>query len=226
MQQHQQLFQTSQQGGFIQNGLFILIFQQQIGRHVLAQVQRTVRGYNVIHHILGDLRTEGEIFLKAIPKAADECLGLGTLVGTDAFHRCAAHHGLHVLALILQLQQAGAVFALHQNLYKILGHAQHLTDLRHHTVGIQIPQTGFLHIHLLLCHKEYAAVAVHGSLDGSDGFGAAHLKMDHIVGKHHQPAQRDHWQMLHIAGNFDLDLFRHSFSPPLTGFAGSRFAHR
>ena len=136
MQQHQQLFQTSQQGGFIQNGLFILIFQQQIGRHVLAQIQRTVRGHNVVYHIFGDLRAEGEIFLKAIPQTADECLGLGAFIGADALHRCAAHHGLHVLALILQLQQAGAVFALHQNLYKILGHPQNLTDLRHHAVGV------------------------------------------------------------------------------------------
>ena len=108
---------------------------------------------------------------------------------------------------------AGAGLALHQHLDEVVGNAQHLLDLRNHAVAVQVPQCRLLDIHLALGHKEYAAVIVHGSLDRCDGLGAAHLKMDHIVGENHQPAQGDGRQMHHIAGDLDLYFFRHSYSP-------------
>ena len=58
----------------------------------------------------------------------------------------------------------------------------------------------FFLIHLALGDEKDAAVGVHGGLDGGNGLGAAHLKMDYIVGENHQPAQGDGRQMHHIAG--------------------------
>ena len=55
----QELFQPAGDGIFLQNGLLVLIFQQQVGRHIFAQVERIIRGDDVIHHILGDLRAVG-----------------------------------------------------------------------------------------------------------------------------------------------------------------------
>ena len=208
-QQGQQLFQTAQQRGLVQNDLLVLILEQQIGGHILAEVERRIRRDNVIDNILGDLRAVGEVLLKAVLQAADQCLDLRALIGGNAAHRHRAHRGLQVFILAVQLQQARAGLALDQHLYEILGDAQYLLDLRNHAVAIQVPQCRLLDIHLALGHKEYAAVIVHGSLDRCDGLGAAHLKMDHIVGEHHQPAQGDGRKMHHIAGDLDFDFFRH-----------------
>ena len=67
------------------------------------------------------------------------------------------------------------------------------------------------HVFISICESRPGIIL--GGLDGGNGLGAAHLKMDHIVGENHQPAQGDGRQMHHIAGDLDLYFFRHSYSP-------------
>ena len=52
VQQNQQLFKPAEQRRFIQHRLLVLILEQQVGRHILAQKQRAVRGNNVVDNIL------------------------------------------------------------------------------------------------------------------------------------------------------------------------------
>ena len=207
-QQHQQFFQAAQQRGLIQDGLLILVFQQEVCGHVLTQEQWAVRADDVIDDVLGDLRAVGEVLLKAVFQTANEGLGLGAFIGTDAAHRHRAHAGLQEVAIV-QFQQAGAGLALHQHLDEVVGNAQHLLDLGDDTVGVEVRHRGFFHVHLFLGDKENAAVSVHSSLDGGDGFSAAHLKVDDIIGENHQPAQGDSRQYTDIAGDFDFHFLRH-----------------
>ena len=208
-QQGQQLFQPGQQAGFVQDGLLILVLQQQVGGHILAQKQRIIGRNDVVHHILGQLRAEGKVLLKAVLQAAHQRLALGALVGGNAPHGCRAHRCLQIFALGFQFQQAGAGLALDQYLDQIVGHAQRLLDVGDHAVGIQILAVGVFGVHLLLGNQKHTAVAVHGSLNGGDGFFAPHLKMYNVIGKHHQPAQGNDRQMHHIAGDFDFYFFGH-----------------
>ena len=184
----------------------LTLFEQQVGRHIFAQVQRAVRGHDVVHDVLGDLWAVGEVFFKTILQAAHQRFGLVLLAGRDAPHRGRAHLGHQELAGAVQAQQLAAGLALDQNLDQFLRHAQHLLDLGDHAVGVQVGGGGVLGVGLLLRHQENAAVAAHGGLDGGDGFGAADLKMDDIVGEHDQPAQRDGRQVYHIVRDLDLDL--------------------
>ena len=205
-QQHQQLFQTAQQGSLVEDGLFVLILEKQVGRHVFAQEKRIVRGDNIEHHVLGNLRAEGKVFLKAFLDAADERLCLGAFFGGDAAHRHGADFRLKEFAAGIQLQQFGAAFALHKDLHQILRNPQDLLDLCDHTVGVKVLDGGFLGIHLFLGNEKNAAVGMHGCVDGGNGLLPSHLKMNHVVGKHHQTTQRDGRQVHHIAGHADPDL--------------------
>ena len=212
-QQGQQLFEAAQQGRFVQDNLLILILEQEVGGHVLAQIQRRIGGNDVIDDILGNLRAVGQVLLKAVLQAADESLDLVALVGRDAAHRHGAYRGLQILFADVELQQTGTGLALDEDLHEVIGDAQHLLDFGNDTVGIQVAKGRFFLIHLALGDEKDAAVGVHGGLDGGNGLGAAHLKMDYIVGENHQPAQGDGRQMHHIAGDLDLYFFRHSYSP-------------
>ena len=109
----------------------------------------------------------------------------------------------------VQLQQFGAVFALYQHLDKIFRNMQHLLDLGHNAVGIQILLFRRLYIDILLRHQINAAVVVHCPLDGSNGFVTPHLKVNDIIREHNQPAHGDGGQILHIPVNFYSYLFCH-----------------
>src|SRR5699024_11869279 len=53
-----------------------LKLEQQVGGHVLAQIQRAVRRDDVVDDVLGDLRAVGEILLKAVLEAAHQRFSL------------------------------------------------------------------------------------------------------------------------------------------------------
>ena len=197
----QELFQPAGDGIFLQNGLLVLIFQQQVGRHIFAQVERIIRGDDVIHHILGDLRAVGKILLKALFQAANQRLGLGALIWCHTAHGSGADISLQVFATGIQVQQFSTGLSFYQYLDQIFGYTQHLLNFRNDAIGIQILGRGLLGLHILLCNQKNIAVGVHGSLDGGNGLLAAHLKVDHIIGEHHQPAQCNHRQVHGVMGH-------------------------
>lgn len=133
------------------------------------------------------MRAVGQVLLKAVLQAADESLDLVALVGRDAAHSHGAYRGLQILFAGVQFQQTGTGLALDEDLHEVVGDAQHLLDFGNDTVGIQVVKGRFFLIHLALGDEKDAAVGVHGGLDGGNGLGAAHLKMDYIVGENHQP---------------------------------------
>ena len=206
--------QAAHQGAFVQNGLFVLKAEEEVGRDVLCKEGGVVAGGDVEHHILAQARVEGQQLIKALLHVPHQHIPLGFFFGLGGAHRGRANRGQQEAAVVVQARQLGAVLALHKDADEVVRHPHHLLDLGHDTVGVQVRSTRVLHFHLLLGDEEDIGVIAHGPLHGGDALFTAHLKMEQIVGEHHQPAQGDGGKMEHIPLHLDGHFFRHIANLP------------
>ena len=119
-QHFDELFQPSVQGAFVHHGLLVLVAEQQVGRHVLAEELRVVAGDDGKHHILAQTRVHAEVLVKAGLEGAQQSFGLHGVIGLGGAHRSRAHGREQKIAAGIQRGELCAVFALYQNLYKVV----------------------------------------------------------------------------------------------------------
>ena len=147
-----QLFQPPIQGALIHDSLLVLVAEQQIRGHILAEEGRVVTGNDGKHHVLAKARVHAEILVKPGLEGAQQRFGLHGIVGLACAHRGRAHLRKQKIAAGIQYTELCAVLALHQDLYKVPGDAQHLLDLGHHAVAEQVCLLRLGGVHGLLCH--------------------------------------------------------------------------
>ena len=204
-----QLFQPPVQGALIHDSLLVLVAEQQVRGHILAEEGRVVAGNDGKHHILAKARVHAEILVKPGLEGAQQRFGLHGFLGLAGAHRGRAHFRKQEITAGIQLGELCAVLTLHQNLYKVLGDPQHLLHLGHYAVGEQVGLSGIRGIHGLLRHQKNVGIICHCPLHGGNAFFAAHLKVDKIVGEHHQTPQGDGGQMQRFALHLDGNFFTH-----------------
>ena len=201
-----ELFQPSVQSAFVHDGLLVLIAEQQVCGHVLAEEGRVVAGHDGKHHVLAKARVHAEVFIKTGLEGPQQCFGLHSFLGLASAHRGRAHRRKQKIAAGVQLGELGTVLTLHQNLYKVVGDAQHLLDFGYNAVAEQVCLGGVAGLHRLLGHQKNVGIICHCPLHGGDALFPAHLEVHEVVGEHHKAAQGDGGQvklaMLHLDGNF------------------------
>ena len=205
-----ELFQPSVQGALVHHSLLVLVAEQQVCGHVLAEEGGVVAGNDGKHHVLAKARVHAKVLVKPGLEGAQQRFGLHGIVGLACAHRGRAHLRKQKIAAGIQCTELCAVLALHQDLYKVPGDAQHLLDLGHHAVAEQVCLLRLGGVHGLLCHQKHVGIICHCPLHGGNALFAAHLKVDEIVGEHHQPAQGDGGQMQLFALHLDGNFFTHS----------------
>ena len=206
--------QAAVEGILVHHGLLVLVAEQEVCRHILGEEHGVIAGNDGEHHVLGKARVHAQIFVKAGFKGAEQCFGLHSLFGLSGTHRGGAHGRQQKIAGGIQLGQLGAVLALHQHLDQLVRHAQHLLDLGHYAVGVQVLLGGLAGFHLLLGYQKYVGVIGHGPLHGGNALFPPDFKMNKVVGEHHQPAQCDGGQMELLTLDLDSNFFRHIQTPP------------
>ena len=206
--------QTAHQGAFVQNGLLILEAEQEVGRDVLGQESGVGAGGDGKHHVLADVGVQSQQVVKALFDVADEDVRLRQLLGLRHLDRGRADGGQQEAAVVLHLGEFGAVFAFDQDADEVVRHPHHLLDLGHDAVSIEVGGLGVFDLHLFLCHEEDVRVVADGPLHGGDALLAAHLEVEQIVGKDHQPAQGDGRKVEDAPLHLDRNFFRHSTKPP------------
>ena len=202
--------QTAREGVLVHHSLLVLVAEQQVCGHVLAEEGGVVAGNDGKHHVLAKARVHAKVLVKPGLEGAQQRFGLHGIVGLACAHRGRAHLRKQKIAAGIQCTELCAVLALHQDLYKVPGDAQHLLDLGHHAVAEQVCLLRLGGVHGLLCHQKHVGIICHCPLHGGNALFAAHLKVDEIVGEHHQPAQGDGGQMQLFALHLDGNFFTHS----------------
>ena len=127
--------QTAREGVLVHHSLLVLVAEQQVCGHVLAEELRIGAGHDGKHHILGQTRVHAQILVKAALQSAQQGFGLHGVLGLADTHRGRAHGSQQEIAGGVQIGELGAVLALHQNLDQIIRDAQHLLDLGHDAVS-------------------------------------------------------------------------------------------
>ena len=202
-----ELFQPSVQGALVHHSLLVLVAEQQVCGHVLTEEGGVVAGNDGKHHVLAKARVHAKVLVKPGLEGAQQRFGLH---GLACAHRGRAHLRKQKIPAGIQCTELCAVLALHQDLYKVPGDAQHLLDLGHHAVAEQVCLLRLGGVHGLLCHQKHVGIICHCPLHGGNALFAAHLKVDEIVGEHHQPPQGDGGQMQLFALHLDGNFFTHS----------------
>ena len=144
----------------------------------------------------------------------EQGLRLGLFLCLDGAHRSRPHRCQQEAAVVLHLGELGPVLAFDQNADEVVRHPHHLLDLGHDAISIEVGGLGLFDLHLLLRHEEDVRVVADGPLHGGDALLAAHLEVEQIVGKDHQPAQGDGRKMENAPLHLDRNFFRHSAKPP------------
>ena len=209
-----QQLQAAQQRALVQNGLFVLKTEQQVGRDVLGQEDRVRAGGDGKHHVLADVRVEGQQLVKALFDVADQHIHFGLLLRLCLLDRGGTDRGQQEAAVRIQLGQLCAVFALHQDADKVVRHPHHLLDLGYNAVSAQVGGIGVFHFHLFLRDEEDIGVIAHGPFHSRNTLVAAHLKVKQVVGEDHKPPQGNGRKMEDIALHLDSYFFRHIAKPP------------
>ena len=127
--------QTAREGVLVHHSLLVLVAEQQVCGHVLAEELRVGAGHDGKHHILGQTRVHAQILVKAALQSAQQGFGLHGVLGLADTHRGRAHGSQQEIAGGVQIGELGAVLALHQHLDQIIRDAQHLLDLGHDAVS-------------------------------------------------------------------------------------------
>ena len=127
--------QTAREGVLVHHSLLVLVAEQQVCGHVLAEELRVGAGHDGKHHVLGQTRVHAQILVKAALQSAQQGFGLHGVLGLADTHRGRAHGSQQEIAGGVQIGELGAVLALHQNLDQIIRDAQHLLDLGHDAVS-------------------------------------------------------------------------------------------
>ena len=209
-----QQLQAAQQRALVQNGLFVLKTEQQVGRDVLGQEDRVRAGGDGKHHVLADVRVEGQQLVKTLFDVADQHIHFGLLLRLCLLDRGGTDRGQQEAAVRIQLGQLCAVFALHQDADKVVRHPHHLLDLGYNAVSAQVGGIGVFHFHLFLRDEEDIGVIAHGPFHSRNALVAAHLKVKQVVGEDHKPPQGNGRKMEDIALHLDSYFFRHIAKPP------------
>ena len=204
-----QTLQTARQGVFIHDRLLILIAEQKIGGDVFAQKYRVIAGNDGEHHIFAQTGVHAQVFIKAAFQAAEQCFQTDGIIGLDPADRGRADRCQQKAAAAVQTQHLCTGLTLYQNLDQFIRDTKHLFDLGYYAISIQIFRRRLIGTHLFLGHQKNIGIVGHSPLHRSNAFRTAYLKVDQIVGKHHQTPQGDGWQVqlmtLHLYRNF----FRH-----------------
>ena len=214
MQAFHQQAQTADEGAFLHHSLLILKAEEQIGRDVLAQEGGVVIRGNSKHHILADAGIHGKHRVEARFHVAEQGLRLGLFLCLDGAHRSRPHRCQQEAAVGIQLGALGAELALHQNAHQIIRNTHDLLDLGHNAVLVHLLCLGVLSLHILLRNEEHLGFIPHGPFHSGNALVTTYLKMQQVVGEHHQPTQGNGGKMEDIALHLDSHFFRHKLIPP------------
>ena len=206
--------QTADEGILVHHRLFVLVAEQEVCGDVLTQKRGVAGGHDGKDHVLGQPRIHGEILVEPGFQAAEQGVHLQGLFPLGGLDRRGADGGKIKLAAGVQPGEFGAVFALHQDLHQLVGHPQHLFDLGHHAVGVEVLLLGGVGVHLLLGDEKDVGIIGHRPLHGGDALLAPHLEVNEIVRKNHQPPQGDGGQVQLVALHLNSNFFRHSVNLP------------
>ena len=214
MQAFHQQAQTADEGAFLHHSLLILKAEEQIGRDVLAQEGGVVIRGNCKHHVLADAGIHGKHRVEARFYVAEQGLRFGLFLCLDGAHRSRPHRCQQEAAFGIQLGALGAELALHQNAHQIIRNTHDLLDLGHNAVLVHLLCLGVLSLHILLRNEEHLRFIPHGPFYSGNALVTTHLKMQQVVGEHHQPTQGNGGKMEDIALHLDSHFFRHKLIPP------------
>ena len=183
-------------------------------KDVLAQEGGVVIRGNSKHHVLADAGIHGKHRVEARFHVAEQGLCLGLFLCLDGAHRSRPHRCQQEAAVGIQLGALGAELALHQNAHQIIRNTHDLLDLGHNAVLVHLLCLGGPSLHILLRNEEHLGFIPHGPFHSGNALVTTYLKMQQVVGEHHQPTQGNGGKMEDIALHLDSHFFRHKLIPP------------
>ena len=164
---------------------------------------------------MGELRVQGEIFVQLFPQVPHEGVRRLGILFAQALRRGADDIRPEGAAVVIEVLEAGSVFALHEDFLEVVGETQGLLDLGDDADAVQVVETGLLHLDVLLGHEEDKAVIHLGDLHRLDGLLSSDIKMVDGIRENDGAPQRDHRHRRDASpSNRDLFTVRHKSNAP------------
>ena len=158
-----------------------------MGGHGIGQLGRGADFADALHQFLGDALVQFGIPAKVFQHRPAQGFGL------DGVHLRLGHGSefdVEEIIHLKKLQDASPAFTLHQGFDRAVRQFQQLQDFTDRTHLVDIRFLRRIDTGMLLGGKKHPFVTAHGVGQGVDGFGAAHEKRCHHVGKNHDVTQR------------------------------------
>ena len=181
-----QVIEAGLQVGHLQDGLFLVQLEGQVGGDGVGQATGIVDTDQGGQDFRRDLLVEFDVVVELGQQGAAHGLDLGVI---RAGFRQGLAPGDEVAALVDEFLNLDPLIALHQHFHRAVGQLQHLQDAGDGAHLVQILETGIVLGCGLLGHQQDVLARLHRRFQGLDGLGPAHEQGDDHVGEDHHVAQ-------------------------------------
>ena len=188
----------------LEDFLRFLHLEPQVGGDEIGKASGFVHIAEDAHDVPGGDAAQGQDTLALFAREADKRFLFR--FGRDGFrlgHKL--NIGGQVGAALVQVDEAGARYPLHQRLDAPVGHLEQTQDERHGADRVEIVRFGVVHLPVFLGAEENMATVRRGGFHGLHGLFAPHEQgHDHIVEDHHVPeGKQGHggWDFLQFRRN-------------------------